>query len=172
MLGLDRAAVAQGNRLEQHVFQLPHVARPVVMTEPIHGRRRELGQRATDLPAGLVEKVLHQRGQAVEAFAQRRNVQRQHVQAVIQVLAKLPAGAEFGQVNLGRADHPHVEVHLFIAAYATEATILQEAQQFHLQARAHFPDTIEKQRTARRQFQQPELTLGPGAFEGARAITE
>ncbi|MNN25664.1 hypothetical protein D3C81_1391460 [compost metagenome] len=99
-------------------------------------------------------------------------MQRQHIQAVIEVLAELAASAQFGQVDLGRADHSHVEVDLFITAHTTEATVLQKTQQFHLQARAHFPDAIEKQRAARRQLQQPELAFGPRPFKGTRAVTE
>ncbi|MNQ70262.1 hypothetical protein D3C85_848940 [compost metagenome] len=91
---------------------------------------------------------------------------------MIEVLAELTASAQFGQVDLGRADHSHVEVDLFITAYTTEATVLQKAQQLHLQARAHFPNAIEKQRTARRQLQQPELAFGPRPFECAGAITK
>ncbi|MNP03692.1 hypothetical protein D3C76_955860 [compost metagenome] len=93
MFGLDHPAFAQRNRLEQHIFQLPHIARPMIMAEPLHGRRCQARQRATDLPAGLVEKMLHQRRQAIEAFTQWWYMQGEHVEAVIKVLAKFATGA-------------------------------------------------------------------------------
>lgn len=71
-------------------------------------------------------------------------MQRQHVQAVIKVLTEFAPRAEFREVHLGCADHPHIQVHLFIAADSAKATVLQEPQQLHLQARAHFPDAIKK----------------------------
>jgi len=172
VLRLDDAALAQRNRLEQGVLQLPHVARPVIAGQALQRLRRERRQRTADLPAGLVDEVQRQRLQSVQTIAQRRNVQRQHVEPVIQVLAKLTLGAELGQVHLGRADHPHIQIDLFVAADPTEAAVLQEAQQLGLQPRAHLADAIEKQRTACGQLQQAELAFRPRAFEGAGAVAE
>ncbi|MNN84841.1 hypothetical protein D3C81_2020490 [compost metagenome] len=71
-------------------------------------------------------------------------MQGQHIQAVVEVLAEFALGAEFGQVHLGGADHPHVEVDLLVAADPAEAAVLQEAQQLGLQARAHLADAVEE----------------------------
>src|SRR3990167_315818 len=172
MFELDHAAVAQRYGLEQHVLQLAHIARPVVVTEVIQNVRGQLGQRAADLPAGLVEKMLHQRRQAIQAFAQRRNMQAEHVEAVIKVLAELALGAQFGQVDLGGADHPHIQVNLLVAADPAEAAVLEKAQQLGLQARAHFAHAIEKQGAAGGQFQQAEFAFRPRTFEGTGAVTE
>src|SRR5690606_31353398 len=172
VLGLHRAAVAQRNRLEQHVLQLPHVARPMIAGHALEGLWRQLRQRTADLPAGRVEKVLDQCLQPVETLAQWRNMQAEHVETVIQVLTKLAAGAELGQIDLGGADHPHVQVYLLVAADTTEAAVLQKAQQFGLQPRAHLADTIEKQRAAGGQLQQAELAFRARPFEGAGAVTD
>ena len=43
--------------------------------------------------AGLIKKVLHQRRQAIQALAQRRDMQAEHVEAVIQILTELALGA-------------------------------------------------------------------------------
>ena len=172
MLGLYRTAIAQRHRLEQHVFQLPHVARPMVMGHALEGLRRQFRQRTTDLPAGGIEKVLDQRCQAIEAFAQRRDMQAEHVKAVVEILTKLAMGAEFGQIDLGGADHSHVQVHLLVAAHTAEATILQKAQQLGLQTRAHLADAIEKQRAACSQLQQSELAFRARAFESTGAVAE
>src|SRR3546814_10609885 len=96
-------------------------------------------------------------------------MQRQHVEPVIQILPKLTVGAEFGQVELGRADHPHIQIDLLVAADPTKAAVLQKAQQLGLQPRAHLADAIEKQRAASREFQQTELAFRPRALEGARS---
>src|SRR3989344_4838442 len=104
VFSLDRPALTQRNRLEQDVFQLPYIARPVVMAESLHGRRSQFGQRAADLPAGLIEEVFHQRRQAIEAFAQRRDMERQHVQAAIKVLKEFAPRAEVREGRPGWAD--------------------------------------------------------------------
>lgn len=99
-------------------------------------------------------------------------MQRQYVEAVIQILAELPAGTEFGQIELGRADHPHIEIDLLVAADPTETAVLQKAQQLGLQPRAHLADAIEKQRAAGGQFQQAELAFRARALEGTGAVAE
>ena len=99
-------------------------------------------------------------------------MQRQHIQPMIKVLTKLTPGAEFRQIYLGRADHPHVQVHLLVAAHPAKTTVLQKAQQLDLQARAHFSHAIEKQGTARRQLKQAQLTFRPRPFKCAGAITK
>ena len=40
------------------------------------------------------------------------------------ILTEFAPGAEFGQIDLGGADHPDVQVHLLIAANTPEATVL------------------------------------------------
>ena len=99
-------------------------------------------------------------------------MQAEHVKAVVEILTKLAMGAEFGQIDLGRADHSHVQVHLLVAAHTAEATILQKAQQLGLQTRAHLADAVEKQRAASSQLQQAKLAFRARAFEGAGAVAE
>ena len=116
--------------------------------------------------------MLHQRLQPVQAIAQRRDMQRQHVEPVIQILAKLATGTQLGQVDLGGTHHPHIEIDLFITADPAKAAVLQEAQQLDLQARAHFTHAIKKQRTPGRQLQQAQLAFGPRPFKCTRAVAE
>ncbi|MOA59110.1 hypothetical protein D3C78_1836490 [compost metagenome] len=59
-------------------------------------------------------------------------MQGKNVETMVEVLAELATGTQLGQVDLGRTDHPHVQIYLFIAAYTTKAAVLQKAQQFHL----------------------------------------
>ena len=172
MFELDRAALAQRHRLEQYVFQLAHIARPVVVAELVQHLRGQLRQRAADLPAGRVEEVLDQRCQPVQALAQWRDMQAEHVEPMVEVLAEFALGAQLGQVDLGGADHPHVQVHLLVAADPAEAAVLQEAQQLGLQPRAHFADAVEEQGAAGGQLQQAELALRARALEGAGAVAE
>ncbi|MNN49415.1 hypothetical protein D3C81_1639400 [compost metagenome] len=69
MFAFHYSAFAQRYRLEQYVFQLPDIARPMVVRQLVHRRRRQARHGTTNLPAGLIEKVLHQPLQAVHALA-------------------------------------------------------------------------------------------------------
>ena len=68
----------QDHRALHHVFQFPHVARPGVLHEDLHGVGMELQERTPAkiqelivLPAVEREEVVHQRGDIFPTLAQR-----------------------------------------------------------------------------------------------------
>ena len=61
VLRTDLPALTQRYRLIQHVLQLAHIARPVIAAQAGQRRFAESGQRAADLPTGLIKKVRGQR---------------------------------------------------------------------------------------------------------------
>ena len=82
------------------------------------------------------------------AFAQRRDVDHDLGQAVIQVFTK-PAFADLGfQVLVGGADHPHIDRNLLAPTDALDLALLQEAQQLGLQGMRQIADFIEHQGAA------------------------
>ena len=92
-----------------HVAQLAHVARPRIAH---HHFKRPVGK-FLGLPAvgsGVtVQKILREHGHVLDALAQRRNHERNHVQAVKQILAKAIAGDFVVEPFVGRGDHAHVD---------------------------------------------------------------
>ncbi|MCY1181525.1 hypothetical protein D9M73_220340 [compost metagenome] len=76
--------------------------------------------------------MLDQRPQAIEAFAQRRDMQGEDIEAVIQVLTEFAPGTQLRQVDLGSTDDAHIQINLLVAAHASKAAILQKAQQLDL----------------------------------------
>ena len=90
---LDELARAEDHRALDHVAQLAHVARPVVLLEDPHRRRIERRHRLVVARVELGEERLHQQRQVLLALAQRRQLDGEHVQPVVQVLAQLAAAA-------------------------------------------------------------------------------
>ena len=76
------------------------------------------------------------------------SVQRQPVDAVVQVFAETP-GVDFGaQLSVRRADEAEVDRHRGAAAERLHLPVLQHAQQARLHRQRHVADLVEEQRAA------------------------
>ena len=96
----------------------------------------------------LADEVLHEQGHVFLAIAQRRQRQRDHVQAVEQVFAERAVGDHLHELGVGRGEHAHVHLDGAVLADALELALLQHAQQLGLQRRAHRADLVEEERAA------------------------
>ncbi len=94
----------------------------------------------------LVHEMVGQKRNVLLALAQRRNVQRHHVQAVVEVFAERALLERRAQILVGGGDHAHVDVPRHVAAQPLEFALLQNAQQLHLDGRRHVADFIQKHR--------------------------
>ena len=92
----------------------------------------------------LVDEVLHQHGNVLDAFAKRRHDDRDHVQAIEQIVLEPALVDELTEVAVGRRDHANVHVLGAFRAERLDFALLQDAQQLGLQADAHRPDLVEK----------------------------
>ena len=90
-------------------LQLAHVARPVVALQAVERGRRETACGASPCcAASCVHEVLHQLRDVLAARAQRRHVDRHHVEPVEQVLAEPARGDLVLERLVGRGDDAHV----------------------------------------------------------------
>ena len=80
------------------------------------------------------------------ALAQRRNIQRHHVEPVVQIFAESALLERRAQVLVGGGDHAHVDAARDVAAQALELALLQDAQQLHLDGGGHVADFIQEDR--------------------------
>jgi hypothetical protein len=87
---------------------------------------------------------------SLAALAQRREGQREHVEAVIEVLAEAPAATSLAQPAVGGREHAHVEGQSGSGRRAARPPLLQHAQQLGLQAERHLGDLVEQQRATLR----------------------
>ena len=121
--------------------------------EPVERSRRQ----AADPPAAsrrvLADEVLRQQPEIVLPIAQRRQRERDDVEAVEEILAER-AGLDRGlEVAVGRRDQPEVDAYRPRAADALELALLQRAQQLRLQRERQLADLVEEQRAAVGQLQ-------------------
>src|SRR6202030_4654277 len=103
--------------------------------------------------------------------AQRRQMQRTHVQAVAQITAEFFFFDATNQIAIGGGDQPHVHPDRLRASQALELLILQNAQQLGLQLQRNVSNLVEQQSALIRQFQPAEL-LAYRSSEGSFFVAE
>ena len=111
---------------------------------------------------------LHQRRNILAPLAQRWHVDRQHVEAVKQVFAKVSLAHQFAQITRGGGNHPRIKGKQLVGAERLNFRFLQGAQQPGLQAQGHVANLIKKLRATVGQQNFAIATLAVGAGLGAR----
>src|SRR4051794_19887677 len=95
--------------------------------------------------------MFHEHRNILAALTQRRDVNRYHVQAVVEVLLKTSIAHHLAEVPVRCRNHAHVDSLRPLRAERFELTLLQNAQQLGLKRRAHRADLIEEDRAAVRE---------------------
>ena len=134
-------------------------------------RPRDPGDRLPHLRREPGHEVLGQERDVVAALAQRRQPDRDDVDAVEQVLAERALGHHLRQVAIGGGDDADVGLDLLGPAEPAEAALLQDAQQLDLHERRHLADLVEEDRALLGDFDQP-LLVRVGAGERALHVAE
>lgn len=88
-----------------------------------------------------------------------RQGQREHGNAVEEVLPETPLAHLLPEIAVGGRDEPEARMQLPGAAHAHEAPLLQNAQQFGLHQGRHFADLVNEQRALISHFKQADLLL-------------
>jgi hypothetical protein len=160
----------QQNRALDGVLELADVARPVVA----HQQLLRVGSSPSIFffsSARSGEEASSRRHDVVLALAQRRHLDRNDVQAVVEVLAELARLHHRRQIAVGRRDQPHVDAQRARAAEPLELVLLEHAQDLGLRARAHVADFVEEQRAAVGLLEAADALL-VGAGERALLVAE
>ena len=107
----------------------------------------------------------------VRPLAQGRQLQRQHVEPVQQVLAERALGHGPLQVAVAGRDQADVDRDRACAADAVDLALLDRAQELGLQARLHLADLVQEQRAATGLLEPPDPPRH-GAGERALLVAE
>jgi hypothetical protein len=94
------------------------------------------------------QEVLGEQRDLLAAFAQRRQLQRQRVEPVMEIEPERALTLHREQVAAGRGDHARVHLHLVHVADRAHALAVEHAQQRGLCRPRQLADLIEEQRTA------------------------
>lgn len=91
-------------------------------------------------------KVFQQRDAVITQFAQRRHVDGEHRQPVIQIRAKTPGADLLFEIAVGGGDHARIRGAAVGFADTLKLAVFQHAQQLGLQIQRQLADFIEDQR--------------------------
>ena len=163
-------AVGQDREPLDDVSQLPDVARPGILRQAHHG----LGGDLESLPPAICvdpEEVLDQEGDVLRSLAQRRHVDLDHSDAVVEVLAKPGSLDLLSEILIGGGDDPDVGLDVPVGADPTELPGLERAQDLDLGGRAHLADLVQEQGALVRGLEEPVLE-SVSARERAALVTE
>ena len=128
--------------------------------------------RRSDAPGGeALNEVLHQHREIPAARAQRRDLEIERVDPVVEILAEQPVGDARAQVAVGRRDDAHVDLHRVVAAERLDRPLLQHAQQLGLRRQRQLRDLVQEQRAAVRGLEAALAAVG-GAGERAALVPE
>src|SRR5579859_7894069 len=97
---------------------------------------------------------MHQRGDIRAPFAKGGQMNGDHVQPEIKVLAKLPFLLGGLKVAVGGGDDAHVDFELLIAAYRADFLLLQHAKELGLQFHRELANLVEKDSPAIRRLKE------------------
>src|SRR6266567_3534114 len=127
-LFLDERFALEHHEAPDHVLELADITRPRVLLEQAHRLARDGGHLPVVLEAELAEEVLRQHGDLFPPRSQRGNGNRDHVEAIVQVLAELPARHQGGEIPIGGGDQSHVGGDELGPAHAEELPVLDDVQ--------------------------------------------
>ena len=118
-----------------------------------------------------MEEVLDQHRDVLGALAERRQVQRDDVQPVIEVAAEMADADLLVEIAVGRGDDARVDRNGFRRADGDDFAVLQRPQELDLRRRRRLADFVEEERALRRRAEQADLVAN-GAGERSLHVTE
>src|SRR5205807_7547963 len=121
--------------------------------------------------AKALQKDPREQRNVFATLPQRRQVNRNHAQAIEKILSKLTGGHGLLQIAICSGNNPHVDINLISTAQRPNLTLLQDTIEFYLHRRAHVPDLIEKECPAVRSLKVP-LAIFICSCKSALPITE
>ena len=128
------------------ILQLPDISRPVVLFQREHQFLRDLIDCFALLFREPTDEMFRQQPDISSPFAERRNGDRKHVQAVIEVGAESLLFHHTAQVLIRRGDDPHVGVQGMAAAQALELLFLEDPEKLRLQFQWKIADLVQEKR--------------------------
>ena len=152
----DLRAAGQDQRALDHVLQLADVPRPGVGAERGHRRGVDPAHRLAGAGRVLLQEVLGQMRDVARPIAQRREQDREDVQAVIEILSKRAVGDLLLEIAVGGRDDADVDLDRLGAAHPLELALLQHAQQLDLDVQRQVAHLVEEQRAAVGQLEAAE----------------
>jgi hypothetical protein len=146
VVALDDVAFAHHHRALDRVFELSHVPRPRIDQQVLKRIVAEPLHISIVFFRILAQECVRQDRDIASSHAQRRHVELNDLEPVVEILAEPAFVDELLEVAIGRGYHTHVDFQSFIPADAFKLAFLQEAKQLDLNAWRNFADLVEEER--------------------------
>src|SRR5208337_1105217 len=130
-----------------HVFQLAHIAGPLVALEQNYRIALNILHRLLEQLPILAEKMPCNPRDVFRALLKRRRIDAHDVNAVEKILAEFSFGHQFPQVLMRGEDEARAQGNELVASQAAEFHLLQDAEQLDLREQAEIADFIKEQRS-------------------------
>src|SRR5256885_11649721 len=147
-LGFEDVPAAEDERPFDHVLELPDVARPTVVLENRERLRADALHRFAELRGDFSDEVRGQQRDILPPLPQGRQLNRNDVQSVEEILSQDAVGDRPGDVPVRGGDQPYIDLDVASVADAADLPLLDHAQELHLHRLRHFGDLVEEQRAA------------------------
>jgi len=92
--------------------------------------------------------MLDEERDVVLAGAQRRNLDRDDVEAIVEVFAEATLRDQRGQIAVRSRDDAHVDLDRLLATHTLERLFFQRSQHLGLRAHTHVADLVQEERAA------------------------
>src|SRR5262249_49922528 len=122
-------------------------------------------------PGESIHEVSDERRDVLGTLAQGRQVDREDVQSVVEVVAEAALVDHRKQIPVGRRDHAHIDLDRPRATEALELLLLKDPEELRLQLQGNLSALVEEERPAVRHFESADL-LPDRAGEGTALVTE
>ena len=169
--GANAAVRRENDCTLDDILELSHVPRPVVLREQIERVWRQLEARLLILVAVLVQEVLYEQRNVVLPVAQRRQADRDHVQAVEQVFPELAVLHHLPQIEIRRGNDARINLDGVHGAEPRVLAVLDDVQKARLRVERHVADLVEEDGAPVRHVEQP-LLRSDCSGEGISHVTE
>src|SRR5262249_1957122 len=123
----DQAALAQNRRALEGVVQFTHVSRPFVLQQRVTSVEAQFEVRPTRRLADVVEKRVAERQDIAAPVAQGRQLDLEHLQPIVEILAKVAVQDGLTKVAIRRRQHSYVGAQPTRPAQPLKFTFLQNS---------------------------------------------
>ncbi len=165
----DRLLGTQHHGALHQVLEFADVSGPRVVLEKRHHRGRYLRESAVVFAVVTRPEVLDEERNGTHPFAQGRDLQRDHVEPIEEVLPKAPFLDRDFEVPIGRGHHSRVHPHVAAPAERRKLPVLEHLQQLRLERWGHLADLVQEDRAVVRELELAELLA---LRAGERALLE
>ncbi len=156
---MDNALFTEKHRAFQAVFQLPDIARPVVIHQHVDGGCRKTFDVLVVFFGIFFQEIVGKQQNIRFPLSQRRHVYRKDIQPVVEVSPKGFFLHTLLQVLVGGGDHPDINLDGFLPSDPFQFPLLENPQQPGLDIQADGSDLVQKNGSLVGQFKFPQFLL-------------